>query len=64
MCLRGIHKLDMCKAPEMPGHKGRAEMGETMKAEKGLFPKVKALYEAVEELIFERSEERRVGKEC
>ena len=53
MCLRGIHKLDMCKAPEMPGHKGRAEMGETMKAEKGLFPKVKALYEAVEELIFE-----------
>ena len=26
MCLRGIHKLDMRKAPEMPGHKGRAEM--------------------------------------
>ncbi len=27
MCLRGIHKLDMRKAPEMPGHKGCAEMG-------------------------------------
>ena len=31
MCLRGIHKLDMRKAPEMPGHKSRAEMGLNMK---------------------------------
>ncbi len=30
MCLRGIYKLDMRKAPEMPGHKGRAEMDEKM----------------------------------
>jgi len=26
LCLCGIHKLDMRKALEMPGHKGRAEM--------------------------------------
>ena len=26
LCLRGIHKLDMRKAPEVPGHKFRAEM--------------------------------------
>jgi len=25
--LRGIHKLDMRKAPEMPGHKSNAERG-------------------------------------
>ena len=31
MCLRGIHKLDMRKAPEMPGHKSSAEMGYKMK---------------------------------
>ena len=30
MCLRGIHKLDMRKAPEIPGHKSRAEMGLNM----------------------------------
>ena len=26
LCLRGIHKLDMRKAPEMPGHKEHAEI--------------------------------------
>ena len=34
MCLHGIHKLAMCKAPEMPGHKSRAEMEEKMNVKK------------------------------
>ena len=34
LCLCGIHKLDMRKAPEMPGHKGRAEMEIKMKKKK------------------------------
>ena len=33
MCLRGIHKLVRRKDPEVPGHKGCAEMEKNMNAE-------------------------------